>query len=310
MFNYFSDKYENTSETISIDVWNGIVAQYDELVSNNLLAKHFPDNCYDGQGIVGVNKRSLEDAIKSEIPTLSIPIARSNPIASSHWDDSVEKNEVSLYNTLDFIEFLFRHLCNPKPAGKLHEYFNHYHLTFDEDVSQQQENFRSKINTIFHRNKLPCLLQEDGIIARINDETMGTLVARDQFYTNDKDLNRLLNISYSKFKSPKIEVRKEALEKLWQAYERMKTVYAIEDPSVDKKSSLKKLLEGISDDVEAISICLDKDMQDLTDAGNGMQIRHYEVGKIPITNDRHVDYLFFRMSNIIQLCLKSLEVKI
>lgn len=309
MFNYFSDKYEDASETISIDVWNGIVAQYDELVSNNLLAKHFPDNCYDGQGIVGVNKRSLEDAIKSEIPMLSIPIARSNPIASSPWDDSVEKNEVSLYNILDFIEFLFRHLCNPKHTGKFHDFLNHYHLTFDEDVSKQEENFRSKINTIFHRNKLSFSLEEDGKIKRLIDESMIPLVKREQFYTPDKDLNQLLNIAYSKFKSPKIEVRKEALEKLWDAYERMKTIYAIE-PSTDKKDSIKKLLEAISDENEAISCCLEKDMQDLTHTGNGMHIRHYETDKIPITNDKHVDYLFFRLSNIIKLCLKSLEVKI
>jgi hypothetical protein len=309
MFNYFSDKYENTSETISIDVWNGIVAQYDELVSNNILAKHFPENCYDGQGIVGVNKISLEDAIKSEIPEMSIPIRRSRPTSASSWDSSIEENGVSLYNTLDFIEFLFRHLCSPKPIGKIHDHFSHYHLSFDEDISQQQEDFISKINTIFHRNKLPYLLQEDGLITRINDETMAYLVMRDEFYTPDKDLNQLLNIAYSKFKSPKKEMRKEALEKLWDAYERMKTIYAI-DPSTDKKGSIATLLKTISDESEAIVTCLDKDMQDLTDTGNGMHIRHYETDKVPITNDKHVDYLFFRMSNIIQLCLKSLEVKI
>ena len=41
--------------------------------------------------------------------------------------------------------------------------------------------------------------------------------------------------------------------------------------------------------------------------GNRFQIRHYEKDKIEITNELHIDYLFYRMSCLIQLCVESLK---
>jgi hypothetical protein len=43
----------------------------------------------------------------------------------------------------------------------------------------------------------------------------------------------------------------------------------------------------------------------LTDIGNGFMIRHAEVGKTPIADDEHVDFLFHRLFAMVRLLLKK-----
>jgi len=59
MVKYFSDTNHDAKEVISVDIWNGIVALCNELISNNKLAEKFPLNCQDGQGVCGIDKDSL-----------------------------------------------------------------------------------------------------------------------------------------------------------------------------------------------------------------------------------------------------------
>lgn len=310
MINYFSDTNSDTKETISVCVWNGVVVLYNELLLNNKLAEKFPLNCQNGQGICGVDEVSLSNAIKAEIPNIEMPIQSINEISENDvfsFDASKKEKKVFLYDALDLIEFLYRHLCSPQQIGRYHEYYSHQHYVFNKDISNEQENFISKINTIFHRNGLPYRLN-DGKIERIIDETMKEIVERTSFYTTDGDLNSMLNIAYTKFKSPKKEIRHEALEKIWDAFERIKTIYSIE-LSMDKKQSIEKLIKDASDENEVMKILLTEDSHDLSKIGNNTQIRHHETDRIAITNERYIDYLFFRVSNIMQLFLKNIEKK-
>ncbi len=45
----------------------------------------------------------------------------------------------------------------------------------------------------------------------------------------------------------------------------------------------------------------------LTKIGNEFQIRHFEVDKIEVKDEKHIDYLFYRMFSLIDLLLKELE---
>lgn len=308
MIQYFSDKSNDAKEIISVDIWNGIVALYSELILNNKLAEKFPLNCQDGQGICGVDENSLNHAIKAEIPNIETPIHAINKVVKNDtFSFSAPKKEkiVFLYDALDLIEFLYRQLCSPQSIGKYHDFYRHHHFIFDENILEEQKNFTSKINTIFHRNNLPYRLN-DGKIERIVDEVMSEIVNRTLFYTADNDLNSMLNITYTKFKSPKKEIRHEALEKIWDAFERIKTIYSVE-LSLDKKQSIETLIKKASNENEVMQTLLNEDTNDLSKIGNNTQIRHHETNKIAITDERHIDYLFFRVSNIIQLFLKIIE---
>lgn len=50
------------------------------------------------------------------------------------------------------------------------------------------------------------------------------------FTTGDQDLDRLLETAREKFLNRAFEIRKEGLEKLWDAWERLKTI----EPGADK----------------------------------------------------------------------------
>ena len=60
---YFSDiegiNKGNVTFKVTNDAWNGIAAIVNALISNNLLAKDFPKQCPDGNGICGVDEQSF-----------------------------------------------------------------------------------------------------------------------------------------------------------------------------------------------------------------------------------------------------------
>jgi len=304
MFNYFSDNYNSSSENISVDVWNGIVALYNEMVSNNNFAKFYPLDCSDGGGIYGTNDKLLERAIKSEIPDISIPIRIEVEQSPSPFEDTEEG--LMLFPVLDFIEFQYRHLCKSIQVGKYHDFFNHFHLSFDNDIKDVQNYFRAKINTIFYRNKMPYSLDEKGKIIRLVSETTADLIKKEIFNTPDAKLNQLLNTAFLRFKSPRSEDRREALDILWDAYEQLKTHYGANGGTT---ASINAIIDSVSYDCEVLREHIASDAKELYSIGNKTDIRHKNTDVAEIKDDSHVDYLFFRMSNLIHLLLKHFEIE-
>ena len=307
MFNYFSDNYDSSTENISVDVWNGIVALYNEMVANNNFAKFYPLKCPDG-GIYGTNEKLLERAIKSEIPDINIPIGIEveQSLPSSWGIDTTDDEGLRLFPVLDFIEFLYHHLSKPIQFGKLHDYFNHFHLNFDDNIEDMQKYLRDKVNTIFYRNKMPYSLNKNGKIIRLVDETTAELIKKEIFNTPDIKLNKLLNTAFSRFKSPKPDDRREALDALWDAYEQLKTHYGANGGT---KASIDAIVASVSYDREVLKGYIANDAGELNSIGNKTDIRHKNTGVEEIQYSEHVDYLFFRMSNFIHLMLQHFEIK-
>ncbi len=90
------------------------------------------------------------------------------------------------------------------------------------------------------------------------------------------------------------------IRKLWDAWERLKTV----EEEKDKKEQVKSLLDKAAAEPN-FRARLEKEAFELSDIGNKFITRHTEVGKVPIEDSAHVDYLFERMFSIIQLLLKA-----
>lgn len=97
-----------------------------------------------------------------------------------------------------------------------------------------------------------------------------------------------------------LDVRRESLEKLWDAWERLRTV----EPGADKKAKAKALLERAATEPHFRST-LDREAAELTAIGNAFMIRHTETDKTPIGDSAQVDYLFHRMFSMIHLLLKA-----
>ena len=105
-----------------------------------------------------------------------------------------------------------------------------------------------------------------------------------------------------KIKSHKIGERKIALEKLWDAFERIKTIV---NPN-NKPDSIDKLLSLVSNSNDKIKCELIEECKTLTKIGNEFQIRHFEANKVQVVDSEHIDYLFFRMYALIQLLLTKI----
>lgn len=116
--------------------------------------------------------------------------------------------------------------------------------------------------------------------------------------TQDEELNHL--IEEAKERYLRLGDQAVALEKLWDAFERIKTYFG-----PNKKRSADQLIDRLSIDIERE--VFESEFKLLTKIGNDYRIRHHETNKIPISTPNQTAYLFFRMLSLIGLCLDVLR---
>ena len=288
---YFSDRENGprprTEQNIKPPVWGGIVAIINSLIETGAFGIDFPDICPDGGSPVGTNSGAFSLTACSEIPDLEWPLRTATEDRGQPYAPPVNLMG-------DLLEFCHRHVAQPIPLV-FHKFPRHHHLTFDRAVGQAA--FRAQINLILSRNGLAYELRDDGTVQRLSPPVLREALTSAVFRTGDKALDSLLEQARTRFLSPNLEIRRESLEKLWDAWERLKTL-----DTPDKKRGIAQLLDKAS--INAIfRELLDKHAQDLTDMGNTFRIRHAETRTVPIEDGAQVDYFFHRLFSMIQLLL-------
>jgi len=300
---YFSDKelgiVDIISEDISVEVWNGIVSVFEEFKLNNSFSSKFSDICIDNGRACGFDNVLFEDRLKSEIPKIKVPIKRKR---KNNQHNFFNQNEITIdkYATLDFIQFCHKNI-QKAIEDDYHSYFQHYHLKFRES-KELKKDFRDKINQIFERNGVVFFINDGGQINRVISPTMQPLINK-IYNTKDERLNELVQLAHDKFVLPNIVDRIHALEKIWDAFERVKTYYI----EKNKKESVSELIKLVANSNSEIEILINDEAKTLSKIGNNFQIRHFETNKIEIMDNKHIDYLFYRMSSLIHLFLTELE---
>ena len=282
---YFSERVlgatPRTVEEITPAAWRGLVAAIEARIRNGSFGRSFPEECPDGRGVTGTDRSLMGEAVQGQFPDLAWPL-----------NTDVRTGG---FQTLDLIEFCHENLAFPIPRG-FHDFFGHHHLSFD--VEQGRSEFREEVNKIFARNSMAFNLEGNGQVIRLGEPVLGEALSASVFATGDSKLDELLETARTKFRSFEPNLRQEALEKLWDAWERLKTI----EPGKDKKESVGRILDKASAEPKLRTL-LEEEARTLTDIGNNFMIRHTETGKTPITSSRHVDYLFHRMFGIIRLLL-------
>jgi hypothetical protein len=124
-------------------------------------------------------------------------------------------------------------------------------------------------------------------------DAMGTLPS-----SGDATLDALLRDACTKFRDPAPLSRMEGAQKLWDAWERLKTL----DAHNDKRLSTKLLLDQCAGD-PAFRALLESEAKELTRIGNEFQIRHFETDRAGIARPEQVDYLFHRLFALVHLLL-------
>ncbi|ESZ15237.1 hypothetical protein [Mesorhizobium sp. L48C026A00] len=91
-----------------------------------------------------------------------------------------------------------------------------------------------------------------------------------------------------RFLSPQLADRLDALDKLWDAFERIKTLEA----GANKRETAAQLLDrAASAQTPKFRAFLENEASELTATGNSLRIRHSETDKEPVEAPEQVDYL-------------------
>lgn len=243
----------------------------------------FPVKCPDGYAYAGTDLGKLRQTIRGYgLLWPSEDLDSSNPPADGP--------------IFDLIEFGYEFIAEAQDPS-LHSYFSHSHYSYDRENGR--EKFAHDVNRIFERNGIAFKL-ENGEIVRIAPAFLHESLDQAVFKTRDTELDKLLEASREKFLNRSLAMRRESLEKLWDAWERLKTIEA----GKDKKASAKALLDKATSE-PTLRQRLEDEARALTEIGNTFMIRHTETNKIPIVQSEHVDYLFHRLFSMIRLLLRT-----
>jgi len=258
-----------------------LVSLIERRINDNWLAHEFPEQCPDGNGIAGTDVQSLDDTLRAIIPGLAIPLNR---------------HEIpELLDILDLIDFIGQHISKSIPY-KWHDYFSHHELGFDDGEGRRL--FREDVDHLFARAGIAFTINNYMQVERLGPPEARQVIADLSPDSGDSTLDNLIIDARTRFLSPLIDDRRLALEKLWDAFERLKTI----DPGVDKKQSAGALLGRVASGEWFQR--LNDEMRELTTIGNVMQIRHFETSKKDVPEGA-VDYLFNRLASMILYLLRS-----
>lgn len=284
---YFSDQelgnQARNHEVIPLSVWGGIVGLINKHKSDGFLGCGFPADCQDDKGVIGCHVPNFNLALNAEIPKLN---GRLDP---SHLPDTL--------TILDLIQFCHKNIGKPI-QGNWHAFFEHYHYN-GFDVEEGRRIFREEAEALFVRNGIAFKINEDGSVIRTISNVLMSAITVSNFNTGDQTLNDLLNEACMKFLNPNPIIRREGLERLWDSWERLKTI----EPGKDKKEMVANLLNRTCSQEQFRNV-LNEEGEDLTRIGNNFRIRHTETTKAELPGQPHIDYLFHRLFALIELVLK------
>ena len=254
---YFSEREQGERPCDSQDItevaWGGIQALVRAGVDDGSFGATYPDTCPDGAGPVGTDASAFWQAMRAENPNLKEP-----PWYYPHGE------RPPTLGILDMIEFCWRVIGKPV-QGSYHGYFSHHHLSFD--VKAGRDEFRDAVNRILRRNGLAYELTSAGTISRLAPTVLREELASAHFRTGDAELDRLLETARRKFLDPDEAIRREALETLWDAWERLKTL----GPGADKKAQITALLDSVSGaGSPKFREALEREARELTWIGNNL----------------------------------------
>jgi hypothetical protein len=275
--------------------WAGIVALVEALANNGAFGVSFPERCPDGQAICGSDVVGLKSAIEAEIHGLSWPLQTDHDVEEGFMSTRKAWSPATLI-ALDLVEFVWRTVAQPI-VGKNHEFFQHHHLTFDVEVGRAA--FRADVNRILARNGIAYELDGDGEVKRALPAVLGEALTRTYFRTRDRTLDAMLEESLTKFSDPDPLIRREALERLFDSWERIKSF-----ADANKLKSIQLILDRSATE-PAFREILEKEARELTQIGNSYLLRHHEVSQTPVIEVEHVDYLYHRLFAMVELIIRK-----
>jgi hypothetical protein len=289
MSDYFTDREHGpvarTRESIDDRLWRGLYSLIETRLDDGSFGLRFPLACPDSAAnAYGSNRSSFASMLEAEVPWINWPLQA----------DAVPDTPV----VLDLLEFCAAGVGRPI-AGSYHGFFQHHRLSWDREAGLTQ--LVADVNRLFARNGVAFELTDLGKARRLLPPHLGQALTHANFATGDSQADGLLEAARSRFLAPKVEDRRDGLEKLWDAFERIKTL----EPGAGKKASADTLLDRAAAPGTKLRKALGNEAVELTQIGNTHRIRHSETSQEPLETTAQVDYLFGRLFAFIHLVLTA-----
>ena len=273
-----------TLDVIDKRVWDGLQALISTAIDDGSFGLRFPSECDDGGAAFGCNWQTFGRVLRAEVEDIDWPLP----------DQRLPPTDV----ILDLLVFCADSVGEPI-KGHYHAFYRHHHLSWDRAAGLAR--FVSDVNRIFARNGIAYELTPDGQARRLLPEPLAKTLRSTLFKSGDDETDRLLETARRRIASPKEDDRRDALEKLWDAFERVKTL----EPGLDKRQQADALLDRVAVPGTRFRDKLGQEARALTGIGNTFRIRHSEVNQERLSSLEHVDYLFWRMFSFVRMVLKS-----
>lgn len=288
MSTYYTDREYGarapTIDTIDERLWAGLFSLIQTRIGDGSFGFRFPEQCPDGNGPCGCDEQSFRRVLLAEVPWIEWPFS-----ATEVPDTPV---------ILDLLEFCARSVGEPV-QGAYHSFFRHHHLSWDREPGLVR--FVDDVNMLFRRNALAFELTRAGEARRLLPAPLAEAIGWALFQTGDGEADRLLEGARRRILSPKLEDRQDALEKLWDAFERLKTL----EPGANKRVQADALLDRVALPGSGFRQALAREAAELTTVGNSFRIRHSETTQEALTSSDQIDYLFARMFAFVRILLKA-----
>lgn len=305
---YFSDRegrsLPRTKEVIDQDVWAAILSILGARISDGSLGLGFPLVCPDGSAVCGTDEIALWDRAVAEIPRL-----RNSPeegrASRQPWrsrDDSripwrPDRGDPPPTDAiLDLCVLFARNVGGPEAVSH-HSYYRHDHLRYDREAGLI--GFAEDLNRLFARAGLAFEMEADGSVRRLLPAPLRSAIAETEFATGDPATDDLLARAAALLASRDPDAHQDAVEKLWDAFERIKTLH----PGHKKQSSEALLAAAHAPDSPTFNTAIEAEFRALTDLGNKLRIRHSETDKEAIASRREPEYLFHRLFALLRYVL-------
>lgn len=252
------------TDKVSDKFWIAISSYF-----NLMVEEGYFKSCIEGWG----NNYSLNDGL------INLKIAKIIGIKPFPLGEKLKDDDI-----FDLIEAIFAIMEIPYNEAK------------GKEISKYKYDFTIEINRMFENFKMNYEIFK-GKIKPIHSKVLNELFL-DELNCQDKEVHNFLDIALKKFRSKDISEQKIGLNKLVDAFERIKT---LKNPE-NKKDSAKKTAK----EVECQGIFFENDMVKMNEISNNhFMIRHTEIDKTTIESPIVIEYLFYLYYNCIRAILLS-----
>ncbi len=285
---YFTDREygerHRVIDAIDQRLWAGLHSLIESRLVDHSFGYRFPEQCPDGYALCGCDSQAFGRVVGAEIPSIEWPISYS------------ELPDAPII--LDLLEFCASAVGEPI-EDSFHSFFRHHHLSWDRESGLAQ--FVEDVNLLFARNGIAYELTAEGEARRVLPQPLADALSLTQFATGDGETDRLLETARRRIALPNSEERQDAVEKLWDAFERLKTL----EPGADKRAKADALLDRTAAPGSSFRRLLAEEATALTKIGNTFRIRHSETTQEALSSLDQVDYLFERLFAFIRMILRA-----